>query len=314
METPWELIGKHLTGEASEAESVELEKWSKSDKSNSLLLERVKLIYQNKYATHSMDFSQFQQQDWEKLQQRTILINSQQVKWLSVWKIAAAITLIIVAFVSIIYLNKQQPLLEIVTTNETKEVWLPDSSYVLLNKDSRLIVEGAYNEETRKVSLIGEGFFKVKSNVKIPFSVKSFGVSTTVLGTQFNVNAKTDSQITISVLEGKVRVAAHSQEKLLIANTATVYYGHALEFLANADPNFLAWKTGIIRFKGKALSEVVKFLSVHYNKPISIEKNIDPSLLITVELDNLSIEQSLEIITSTLDLKFIKSNNEYFIQ
>jgi transmembrane sensor len=314
MKTPWELIAKYLTNEASESERVELEKWSKSDKANFTSLERLKLVYQNKHKTPSIDFSQFQHEDWNRLQQKTIYADEQQVRWLPVWKIAAAISLIIVSFVSIIYLNKQQPLLEIATTNHTKEVWLPDSSYVLLNKDSRLIVEGAYNEETRKVSLIGEGFFKVKSNAKIPFSVKSFRVSTTVLGTQFNVNAKADYQITVSVLEGKVSVAANNQEKLLTANTATVYDGHTLQFLANADPNYLAWKTGIVQFKGKPLLEVVEFLSAYYNKSISIEKNIDASLLITVELNNLSIEQSLEIITSTLDLKFIKSTNGYFIQ
>lgn len=314
METPWELIAKYLTNEANESERAEIERWSNSDKANFILLERLMLIFENKQKSSNTDFSRFQQEDWEKLQQKTIHAGKQQIRWLPVWKIAAAISLIIVAFVSIIYLNKQQALLEIVTTNETKEVWLPDSSYVLLNKDSRLIVEGAYNEETRQVKLEGEGFFKVKSNAQKPFSVSSFHVSTTVLGTQFNVNAKADSQITVSVLEGKVSVAAHSQEKLLTANTATVYNGYALEFLANADPNYLAWKTGIIRFKGKALSEVVKFLSVHYNKSISIEKSIDASLLITVELNNLSIDQSLEIISSTLDLQYIKETQAYVIK
>jgi ferric-dicitrate binding protein FerR (iron transport regulator) len=314
MKTSWELIAKYLTSEASESERAELEKWSKGDNANSILLERLKLIYQHKRKAPSTDFSQFQHEDWKRLQQKTINAGEQKVRWLPVWKIAAAISLVIVAFVSIIYLNKQQPLLEIATTTHTKEVWLPDSSYVLLNKDSRLIVDGAYNEETRKVSLIGEGFFKVKSNAKNPFSVKSFGVSTTVLGTQFNVNAKADSQITVSVLEGKVSVVARTQEKLLTANTATAYDGHTLHLLANADPNYLAWKTGIVQFKSKPLSEVVKFLSAHYNKSISIEKNIDTSILITVELNNLSIDQSLEIISSTLDLHFIREGQGYLIK
>lgn len=314
MKTPWELIAKQLTNEASESERVELEKWVKSDKANFTLLERLKLAYQHKHEAPSIDFSRFQDEDWKRLQQKTIHADEQQVRWLPVWKIAASISLIIVAFASIIYLNKNQPLLEIATTNDTKEVWLPDSSYVLLNKGSRLIVEGAYNEETRQVKLEGEGFFKVKSNAQNPFSVESFGVSTTVLGTQFNVNAKADSQITVSVLEGKVSVAAHNQEKLLTANTATVFDGRTLQFFANADPNYLAWKTGIIRFKGKALSEVVKFLSAHYNKSISIEKNIDASLLITVELNNLSIDQSLEIISSTLDLHFTIEAQGYVIK
>jgi ferric-dicitrate binding protein FerR (iron transport regulator) len=314
MKTPWELIAKYLTNEASESERIELEKWSKSDKANFILLERLKLVYQLKHNTLSIDFSQFQHEDWEKLQQKTINVGAKQVRWLPIWKIAASISLIIISFISIIYFNKQQPLLEIATTNDTKEVWLPDSSYVLLNKDSRLIVEGAYNEETRKVSLIGEAYFKVKSNPASPFSISSFGVNTTVLGTQFNIKAKADSTITVSVLEGKVSVVANHQEEILTANTATVYDGHRLQFLENADPNYLAWKTGIVQFKSKPLSEVVKFLSAHYNKSISIEKNIDSSLLITVELNNLSLDQSLEIISSTLDLHFTREARGYVLK
>ncbi len=314
METPWELLAKYLTNEASESERVELLKWSKRDIANSILLERLKFIYHNKQKNLSIDFSLFQQEDWERLEQKTIRIPEEEVRWYSAWRIAASISLVIVALVSLLYFNKEKPLLQIVATNSTKELWLPDSSYVLLNKDSKLTVAGNYNKEGRNLKLEGEAFFKVKPNAKSPFSVKSFGVNTTVLGTEFNVKAKADSLITISVLEGKVRVVANHQEQLLTANTATVYDGHALQFLAVADLNYLAWKTGIIRFKGEALSEVVKFLSTHYGESIRIEKNIDPSLLITVELNKLSIDQSLEIISSTLDLHYIKEKQGYVIK
>ncbi|GCC53619.1 hypothetical protein SanaruYs_38640 [Chryseotalea sanaruensis] len=313
METPWALIAKYLTNEVSESERAKVVIWLNSDNANSILLERLRSMFEIKHKSGVTDFSQFQQEDWEKLQQKTILAYGKEVRWLPVWKIAASISLIIVAFVSIIYLNKQKPLLEIATTNHTKEVWLPDSSYVLLNKDSRLIVEGTYNEEMRKVKLIGEAFFKVKSNPTIPFLVSSFEVNTTVLGTQFNVKAKADSLITISVLEGKVNVAVKNESQLLTANMSTIYNGNSLKLLANVDHNYLAWKTGVVRFKSQTLLEAVEFLSEHYSEPILLEKNVDPQMLITVELNNLSIDQSLDIISTTLDLEFTKESQEYIV-
>lgn len=314
MNTPWELLAKYFTKEANEAEKTEVKKWSQSHEDNSLLLEKLNLLFKKNPKSFTPDFNEFKDQDWEKLYRKTIATDSKTVLWPMAWKLAASISFIIVALTSILLFTKPQPPLEVATTDYTKKVWLPDSSYVLLNKNSKLIVASDYLESNRKVSLIGEAFFKVKSNPESPFSVSSFDVSTTVLGTEFNVNAKAGSLITISVLQGKVSVIAKNQEQLLTANMSTTYDGSELQFVANADPNYLAWKTGIIRFKGKALSEVAKFLSEHYNKPISIEKNIDTSILITVELNNLSIDQSLEIISSTLDLHFVREGQGYLIK
>jgi ferric-dicitrate binding protein FerR (iron transport regulator) len=314
MNTPWELLAKYLTNEATEAERAEVEKWSQSREDNSLLLEKLNFLFKKNPQSFKADFKKFKDQDWETLYHKTIASGTKKVTWPTVWKLAAAISFIIVALTSILFFTRREPLLEVATTDYTREVWLPDSSYVLLNKNSKLTVASDYLSDNRKVSLIGEGFFKVKSNPESPFSVSSYKVSTTVLGTQFNVSARTDSSITVSVLEGKVRVAAKDDQHVLTANTSASYNGDALQLLASADLNYLAWKTGVIRFRSQSLQEAIRFISSHYEQPIILASSVDPDILITVELNNLSIDQALEIITATLDLQLKKETKGYVIQ
>lgn len=314
METPWELIAKYLANEATEAERAEVEKWSLSHEDNSLLLEKLNLLFKKNPKSFTPDFNVFKDQDWEKLYQQTIAGNSRRLLWPMVWKLAAAISFIIVALTSILLFTNREPLLEVATTDYTKEVWLPDSSYVLLNKNSKLIVTSDYLQSNRTVSLIGEAFFKVKSNPESPFSISSFEVTTTVLGTQFNVSARADSSILVSVLEGKVRVAAKADQHILTANKSASYNGDALQLLTSADLNYLAWKTGVIRFRSQSLQEAIKFISSHYEQPITLATSVDPDILITVELNNLSLDQALEIITATLDLQFTKGPKGYVIE
>ncbi|NBP69901.1 MAG: hypothetical protein EBU52_14280, partial [Cytophagia bacterium] len=188
MNTPWELLAKYFAKEANEAEKAEVEKWSHSHHDNTLLLEKLNFLFKKNPQSFTSDFKKFKDQDWETLYHKTIAADAKKVIWPMVWKLAASISFIIMALTSIILFNKRTPLLEVVTTNHTKEVWLPDSSYVLLNKNSKLTVAADYLKSSRKVNLLGEAFFKVKSNPECPFSVSSFEVSTTVLGTQFNVS------------------------------------------------------------------------------------------------------------------------------
>lgn len=313
MNTPWELLAKYISQEASESERVEVEKWAGRAEANSVLLERLSLLFQNNDQSHKIDFSQFKGEDWERLHQKTILGASKENEWAHMWKMAASISLIIAALASILYFIKQAPLLEITTTDQTQEVWLPDSSHVLLNKHSNLVVEAGYLGENRKVSLKGEAFFKVRSNPQSPFSVRSYGVSTTVLGTEFNIKARTDSAITVSVVEGKVNVAAKDQQQLLTTNMSAIYNGQALQLAESPNPNYLAWKTGVIHFESETLLEALTFLSDHYGNAITLDSDVDPKTLITVELNNLSLSQSIEIITFTLDLQFVKGSKGYRI-
>src|SRR5690606_20641023 len=93
-------------------------------------------------------------------------------------------------------------------------VVLPDGSKVWLSSASKLRYPVHFSEKERKVALIGEAYFEVKSSYsattarKIPFIVSSQNQQVEVLGTQFNVSAYPgDVAIKTALVEGSVKVS-----------------------------------------------------------------------------------------------------------
>lgn len=162
---------------------------------------------------------------------------------------------------------------------EQRDVILPDGSKVTLNTDTVLAVR--YSEKRRYIVLKrGEALFAVKHDTHRPFDVAAGNTLTRALGTEFNVDMRS-SKVTVSVLEGVVRVAAAN-----VANSGTdgidksgdaggmglrpvaaLAKGQALEFHTQdwrvleekADLRRIdAWRTRRLEFSDTPLSEAVE--------------------------------------------------------
>ncbi|HWK06954.1 MAG TPA: FecR domain-containing protein [Puia sp.] len=85
---------------------------------------------------------------------------------------------------------------------------LPDQSTVQLSPGATIRYRKDYGSyEKREVKVEGEAVFEVVKNTQMPFIVYSEGISTTVLGTIFQVtDSLNGSSIRIKLLEGKVMV------------------------------------------------------------------------------------------------------------
>ena len=95
-------------------------------------------------------------------------------------------------------------------------VKLPDGSSVLLKSGAELAYARGFGKwslntsKERRVILDGEAYFQVEPG-EVPFTVKTFNASITVLGTEFNVRAYEDEseQATLVTLDhGRVQVSA----------------------------------------------------------------------------------------------------------
>lgn len=83
-----------------------------------------------------------------------------------------------------------------------------------------------FNGSTRRVELVGEGYFQVVHDEKIPFVVWASGVDITVLGTEFNVSNYPESKdVQTTLIEGKVSVTP-----LQCANTHVLLPGEQAMF------------------------------------------------------------------------------------
>ncbi|MDN4166093.1 FecR domain-containing protein [Cytophagales bacterium LB-30] len=306
MKTNWELLAKYLHGECSAEEITEVEMWLQQSVKNQALLNSLKQYKAKPKQFPVVNFDEFKEKDWQRILAKVSDKGHRINPWYNTYfKIAASITFLIMSLGLVYYLAvRSEPFMIVETSNATKEVWLPDSTYVVLNKNSKLEVMKPYNLKERKVKLNGEAYFQVRPNKQAPFSIESHSLTTTVLGTTFNIKAYSDSAINVSVEEGRVLVESANDRAVLSKEMSVKYTHRKLIIDSRYNSNQLAWKTGIIRFENESIQYVVEFLSEHYDRKVSISTEKAHDQKITVELKQLTLEEALEVITFTLDLNF----------
>lgn len=102
---------------------------------------------------------------------------------------------------------------EIVTSEEDKHIYLPDGSYVILKKNSRLEYIPDFEGDLREVRLEGEAYFDVQPDAERPFMVYAGGVTTRVLGTAFSISSHAEQHdFSITVTRGRVAVSDPTRE------------------------------------------------------------------------------------------------------
>ena len=146
-----------------------------------------------------------------------------------------------------------------------RTVSLADGSKVELN--TKTVVRAAVTTRQRKIWLeSGEAFFEVAHDPKHPFVVYAGPKTVTVLGTKFSVR-RDGNKVTISVLEGRVRISDDTGTSATNTTSATITGGVmaisqgsstlVTERSVNRVENALAWRAGMLNFDQERLADVV---------------------------------------------------------
>ena len=234
----WSLIAKHLTGEISSDEKIELLKWANKSPDNAELLKKAERLWELS-GKFNFALKLDKERDWAALKDRILAESTQEhapvqnqnrYRWV---KIAASLILLMgVGFILRTFLEEDvmsdladqseiitysEPILYSVpivyicveTTDSTNMFYLPDSTSVWLNKNSSLLYPEKFTGEVRDVQLVGEAFFKVVRDSLNPFIVGAGNTQIKVLGTSFNVRAyEEDNEVEVIVVEGKVEFSS----------------------------------------------------------------------------------------------------------
>jgi transmembrane sensor len=169
---------------------------------------------------------------------------------------------------------------------QKSKISLPDGSIVFLNAESSIKYMDNFTEN-RTIHLSGEAFFEVAKNEKYPFEVITENLTTTAIGTSFNINAyNTASKIEVSLASGKVKIAesiSHSQVEINPGEGITYLPLNSSFQMQTVDiQNILNWKEGILQFEKLPLPEVIEILERWYGVEIEIAgKNPSPQLKCT---------------------------------
>ena len=204
-----------------------------------------------------------------------------------------------------------------------KILTLGDGSVVRLNSESRLaIINNQYNVAKREVWLEdGEAFFEVTKNPGKPFVVHSPRLTTTVVGTSFNIRSDSIQQLAeVTVVTGKVNVAVPS---LPHGETTDLIPGEQVRLSMDKQHLkkqkveiglYTGWKDGILIFKNMPFREVKQRLERWFGVTIKIRNQTVYRSRVTASFDHKSLHYVLSSLGTTSHFDFVIEKDTVLIK
>lgn len=323
----YDILGKYLAGEISEKEKIIVQNWLNESKSNAQEFELHKKAWEETHISFKSSDSEFRNvlnkiDDQHELEIAIGQISTDRKvkqRFIFIAKIAASLLLFATIWyhfntvvpvtkspeIAIKIIHKHNP------AGQKSKIYLPDGSEVWLNAESYISFPKKFSNEKREVVLKGEAFFDVIKNSDLPFIVKAGKVSTTVLGTSFNVKAfENDHSIYVALKSGRVKVEiehkAGKEEMFLEPGEAIAYNRSKAKALKEEFDQelFLAWKDGVIVFKDAEFDEITSSLSRWYGVQFKIINRKNDSWSYTGSFDNAVLENVLQSISFTKEFSY----------
>ncbi|MDN5200672.1 DUF4974 domain-containing protein [Fulvivirgaceae bacterium BMA10] len=241
------------------------------------------------------------------------------------WTRTAAIIVMAIGLTFIIfnYFNntEEEPVKYIVKSNprgQKATIFLKDGSKVILNSESTLRYAQDFGEYNRELILDGEAFFEVAKDSIKPFRVTTQNITTTALGTSFNIRAfPGEKTFNVSLATGKVVIDQYQgSDSMATGKSFTLDVGEELIYdntldqfdRVNFDPKeALSWKDGIIYFNDSRFEEVIEKLERWYDVEFELvnqDKMDDTYNHIDGEFKDESLTNVLRIMSFSKDFKY----------
>lgn len=213
---------------------------------------------------------------------------------------------------------KAEPVVNLTAADEHKKIKLPDGSIVILNQGSTLEFPADFSGGTREVVLKGEGYFDIKHHAEKPFIVHTGKVSTTVLGTAFNIKAyDEENDLVVTVTRGKVMVKNENKTLgIIIPDQQIVFNKTALKSSLNSvvASKMIEWQEKDLFFDDVTMDEAAVQLTKRFNMKIKFANEESKSCRFTATfLKDESLDEILQIITSFNHITYQKQPGEIII-
>ena len=249
--------------------------------------------------------------DWTSIQNRMMKQLQENVerkqRTLNFFRYAATL-LVVIAVPALVYIftsNRQQSNPLIYTTvaadyGQISKVVLPDSSVVWVNSGSTIKYNNQFSVSNRDIELVGEAFFKVQHNARVPLIVSNSGLRVKVLGTEFSVSAyPEETNIQVVLEKGKVELSSVTdlQFRQEMKPGELALFNKELKKLSIDRVNtnlYTSWKDGLINIYDLPLSELVIKLEKRYNQKFEVDEAIkNMPYTFTIKNEDLSSVLSL---------------------
>lgn len=276
-----ELIRKYERQSLTDAESAELMEWTSK---NPGLFDR---LMDERYLSKAID--ELRQDDaiqaFERLDKRLGITSKEAGRirrlYIRIGTVAASLLLLATLFVSRAriegLLHPVHYLSVFTQTGQRKMVSLSDGTKIWLSPVSTLSYPDRFSGKTRDISLTGEAFLEVAKDHAHPFTVHTGKITTTVLGTSFDLQAYPEEKnITVTLLTGKVSFSDGRRQAIIIPNQRAIFRKADKAILKQDYPGaqaMLARRDGNFQYDNVPVSEVIADLRRNYNMNIVVEGN-----------------------------------------
>ncbi|MFA8449435.1 MAG: FecR family protein [Bacteroidales bacterium] len=308
------LLLKYFKGDISKKEKELIDKWLNEDSKNKTFFDQAARIWEAMEITPSLEC------DYNKAW--NIHLSKRKANKSSFWNQSffirvAAIFLFLLALSSVIFFVKNRSTqIKIYASNKSREIFLPDSTKVTLNKGSELSYAQNYNyRKNRYVHLDGEAFFEVNHNPQKPFIVKTNCVEVKVLGTQFNLNSISNNKIIdLNVFEGRVSFKDLQSRNIIIVDKGQkVHFDRESRIFSKPsllEENSISWKTGELVFRNQSLQVVFNDLEKYFDRKIILKDKALGKMKISARFyESESIEEIVKSISIALDIPLKLKDN-----
>lgn len=311
-------IRQYLEGNLPNEEQSELLKWIKIE-NNQQVFDSVKTEWWKTKSENEdsklVDLSQLRLGD--RIKEKQTLAKSAGI--VRFYKYAAIILLAISLGGSIFTISQftknTEPIYTEIHTDygQVSGLTLPDGTEVWVNAGTKLKYNNQYGLNNRDIQVLGEAFFSVSKNKKLPFVVDLGALKVEVTGTRFEVSNYADSKTMDVVLEkGSVNIKSSANKLLAQMNPGELIrfskQKMSIEKMTVDPQNFIAWKDGIMHVFELPLVQLTEKLEKRYNQKFEIAPEIK-DIPYTFSIENESLPDVLHLIERISPVKAKQEGN-----
>jgi len=305
-----------MLGEASDAERAIVSKWIDASASNLAYYTELKRTWDISRALQP-SLTADENKAWQKFMQRVHEGEAKPMARRFGWARVAASIIVVAALAAIGYMLFNKPSKEILVQASQAVMidTLPDKSIVTINKGSSIAYASEFKGGSRALRLKGEAFFNIAPDKKKPFIISVNDVQITVVGTSFNVkgvNGTTEVIVEtgiVHVVKGESSIDLRPNESILIGIQDNV-----LATKQVGDHLYNYYRTKQFVCEDTPLWKLVQILNEAYSAHITFGDDRLKELKLNTTFDNQSLDQVLNVISLTFDIKVVKEGNTIILQ
>jgi len=321
------LIANYLSGEATQTEKDDLNRWIGESPANKRIFKETQRIWQEShtYFSSSNIGSDRQKINDQITQQLSIPAKNRTLNtWL--YRVAAVLALPIMLgigwYLGSSKMNNETQMCEVTAPKgQISKCVLADGTEVWLNAGTTLKYDPTLKGSIREVNLDGEAYFKVTKNRHKPFAVNTKYAQVKVLGTIFNLKAYSgEDKIETTLEEGSVEFSLNGSSAKPVEmkpGEQVVYNISEKKITLDKVETYLhtAWKDGKFVFKDADLKTIIQELEKLYDVHIHLEND---SLLKLHFRGMFEYEQNifsaLESLERTTNMKYRMDGRDIWLQ